>query len=163
MSDDDLKPMTDADLKPAAPLTTPGLDLDGATTADNGRAADAKQALRDGVSKGAGQITEKLRLYADDGKERAGTALDQLSQLLTDAATQVDDKLGAQYGQYARTAADQVQGFAETVRNKDLDELVDDARGFVKASPGVAIGIAAALGFVVARLVQSGTDSRIDG
>jgi ElaB/YqjD/DUF883 family membrane-anchored ribosome-binding protein len=158
MSDDDLKPMTDADIKPAT--TTTGLDLDSATTADTSRAADAKQALRDGVSKGAGQITEKLRLYADDGKERAGTALDQLSQLLTDAASQVDDKLGAQYGQYARSAADQVQGFAETVRNKDLDEIVDDARGFVKASPGVAIGIAAALGFVIARLVQSGTDSR---
>ena len=81
-----------------------------------------------------------------------------MSQALNDAATQVDEKLGAQYGQYARSAATQVQGFADTVRNKDVDELLDDARAFVRASPAVAIGVAAALGFAVARLFQAGVD-----
>jgi ElaB/YqjD/DUF883 family membrane-anchored ribosome-binding protein len=172
MPDDDLKPLTDADIAPAAPAATATTDFDvdpvnnPAGAADTGDAKpklDAKQAIRDGASKAAGQATEKLRAYADDGKERAGTALDQLSQLLTDAATQVDGKLGEQYGQYARSAADQVQGFADTVRNKDVDDLIEDARGFVKASPGVAIGIAATLGFVVARLVQSGVEARDQG
>ncbi len=173
MPDDDLKPMTDADIAPAAPAITATTDFDvdpaqgpDADTPDTDATKpklDAKQAIRDGASKAAGQATEKLRAYADDGKERAGSALDQLSQLLTDAAAQVDGKLGEQYGQYARSAADQVQGFAETVRNKDVDALIDDARGFVKASPGVAIGIAAALGFVVARLVQSGVEARDQG
>lgn len=172
MPDDDLKPLTDADIAPAAPAATATTDFDvdpannPAGTTDTGDAKprlDAKQAIRDGASKAAGQATEKLRAYADDGKERAGTALDQLSQLLTDAATQVDGKLGEQYGQYARSAADQVQGFADTVRNKDVDDLIEDARGFVKASPGVAIGIAATLGFVVARLVQSGVEARDQG
>lgn len=173
MPDDDLKPLTDADIAPAAPAATAttDFDVDPAHGADTGAAGtddakprlDAKQAIRDGASKAAGQATEKLRAYADDGKERAGTALDQLSQLLTDAATQVDGKLGEQYGQYARSAADQVQGFADTVRNKDIDDLIEDARGFVKASPGVAIGIAATLGFVVARLVQSGVEARDQG
>ena len=172
MPDDDLKPLTDADIAPAAPAATATTDFDvdpannpaGATdTGDAKPRLDAKQAIRDGASKAAGQATEKLRAYADDGKERASTALDQLSQLLTDAATQVDGKLGEQYGQYARSAADQVQGFADTVRNKDVDDLIEDARGFVKASPGVAIGIAATLGFVVARLVQSGVEARDQG
>jgi len=177
MPDDDLKPLTDADIAPAAPATTATTDFDvdpahrtGTSGADTGTDTDgskpkldAKQAIRDGASKAAGQATEKLRAYADDGKERAGSALDQLSQLLTDAAAQVDGKLGEQYGQYARSAADQVQGFADTVRNKDVDALIDDARGFVKASPGVAIGIAAALGFVVARLVQAGVETRDQG
>jgi len=177
MPDDDLKPLTDADIAPAAPETTATTSFDvdpahrtGTSGADTGTDTDgskpkldAKQAIRDGASKAAGQATEKLRAYADDGKERAGSALDQLSQLLTDAAAQVDGKLGEQYGQYARSAADQVQGFADTVRNKDVDALIDDARGFVKASPGVAIGIAAALGFVVARLVQAGVETRDQG
>ncbi len=171
MPDDDLKPLTDADVAPAAPAATATTDFDvdpahgtdNSDTDDTKPKLDAKQAIRDGASKAAGQATEKLRAYADDGKERAGSALDQLSQLLTDAATQVDGKLGEQYGQYARSAADQVQGFAETVRNKEIDDLIADARGFVKASPGVAIGIAAALGFVVARLVQSGVEARDQG
>ena len=68
-------------------------------------------------------------------------------------------KLGAQYGQYARSAADQVQGLSTAVRDKDIDELLDDARAIVRKSPAVAISAAAALGFIVARLVQSGLDA----
>ena len=41
-----------------------------------------------------------------------------------------------------------------------VDELVDDVRDFVRASPGVAIGIAATVGFTLARLVQAGIDER---
>ena len=78
--------------------------------------------------------------------------------MLTDAAGQVDEKLGQQYGQYARSAADQVQGFAETVKGKDVEDLLEDARRFVRASPAAAIGVAAALGFAVARLVQAGVE-----
>ncbi len=176
MADDDLKPISDGDIvtppattqfQPAEPLKTAGVEFESAST-DTGTLAGAgasktdaaKQAIRDTTGKVGQQATEKLRLYADDGKARAGSALDQLSQLLIDAAGQVDEKLGAQYGQYARSAADQVQGFADTVKNKDVDDLLEDVRSFVRASPGVAIGAAAALGFVVARLFQSGLDDR---
>ncbi|MFS0771420.1 hypothetical protein [Sphingomonas sp. 1P08PE] len=173
MADNDLTPMTDGDIappptttrfEPAAPLKNEGVDFSPADagTDSGSRTGDARQAIRDGAGKVGQQATEKLRALADDGKSRAGSALDQLSQLLTDAAGQVDDKLGDQYGQYARSAADQVSGFADTIRQKDMDELLEDARGLVKASPAVAIGIAAALGFVVARLVQSGVDAQQD-
>ena len=172
MADDDLKPISDGDIvtppastafQPAEPLKDAGVEFAPAsddTGTTTSKTETAKQAIRDTTGKVGQQATEKLRAYADDGKARAGSALDQLSQLLIDAAGQVDDKLGAQYGQYARTAADQVQGFAETVKNKDVDDLLEDARDFVRASPGVAIGAAAALGFVVARLFQSGLDDR---
>ncbi|MDP1026065.1 hypothetical protein Q5H91_02480 [Sphingomonas sp. KR1UV-12] len=172
MADNDITPMTDGDItpppastqfEPATPLKTEGVDFSPAdASAGSGRTTDAKQAIRDGAGKVGQQASEKLRSFADDGKARAGSALDQLSQLLTDAAGQVDDKLGGQYGQYARTAADQVSGFSDTIKNKNVDELIEDARGFVKASPAVAIGIAAALGFAVARLVQSGVDAQRD-
>lgn len=156
---DQATPMTDADVLPAAdgaradaPLKTAG------DTGLGGATASARQALRDNAGKLGQQATDKLRIAADDGKARAGGALDQVAQLLTDAADQVDGKLGEQYGRYARDAAGQVQTFAETVRNKDVDELLDDARSFVRASPAVAIGIAAALGFAAARLIQAGVD-----
>ncbi|MDA4835074.1 hypothetical protein NY536_26950, partial [Enterobacter hormaechei] len=91
-------------------------------------------------------------------KEKAGSALDQLSQLIGDAAAQVDEKLGAQYGDYARQAAGTVSRFSDQVKGKDVDDLVEDVRSFVRESPGVAVGVAAALGFAFARLVQSGID-----
>lgn len=116
----------------------------------------ATQLIKDSAAKIGQQATDRARGYLDDGKTRAGDALDELVRMMTDAAGTVDEKLGEQYGQYARSAADKVQGFSEGLRAKELDDLIDDARGFVQKSPAVAIGTAAALGFVLVRLIQSG-------
>lgn len=173
MPDNDLRPMTDGDIEtppatttfePAAPLKNAGVDFeptpDSTDTRQAERTAGAKQAIRDGAAKAQAQAGDKVRAFADQNKAKAGGALDQLVKMLTDAATQVDDKVGAQYGQYAHSAADQVQGLSDTIKNKDVDELLEDARALVRRSPTAAIGVAAALGFVVARLVQSGVDAR---
>lgn len=127
---------------------------------DKGTIAGAKQALLDNVTKGREQAGDKARLFAEDGKSKATNALGQLSTLLTDAAAQVDEKLGEQYGQYARQAADRVQGFSSAVDAKSVDDLIEDVRELVKKSPAVAVGVAAGLGFVVARLLSSGLDHR---
>ena len=130
---------------------------------DNGdisaKAGDAKLAIKDSANKYTAQATDKVRTFAEDGKARASGALEQVAQLLNDAAGQVDEKLGAQYGSYARSAADSVSGFADQVNAKDVDELFDDARELVRKSPAIAVGAAAAVGFVIARLVQSGVDA----
>lgn len=120
---------------------------------------DTRQALKDGASKYGAQATDRIRTLADTGKEKAGGALDQFSTLLTDAAGQVDEKLGAQYGDYARQAAGLVSDFSDSIKTKNVDDLLEDARGIVRQSPAVAIGVAAALGFVLARLAQSGIDA----
>ena len=41
---------------------------------------------------------------------------------------------------------------------KQVDDILEDTRQFIRKSPGVAIGAAAAIGFVLARLVRSGRD-----
>lgn len=147
--------MADNDLKPVDDLAATTIDT---ARAEASKLGDATQALKDGATKLGAQATEKVRHYADEGKARAGGALDQIAQLLTDAAGTVDEKLGDQYGHYARSAAGSVSNFADSLKAKDVDELIDDARDFVRKSPAVAIGIAAAVGFALARVVQSGVD-----
>jgi ElaB/YqjD/DUF883 family membrane-anchored ribosome-binding protein len=120
------------------------------------------QALKDGATKLGKQATDKARTYAEDGKARAGGALDELAKMMGDAAGQVDEKVGAQYGDYARSAAGAISNFSDSIKNKDIDALIADARDFVRKSPAVAIGTAAALGFVVARLVKAGLDADRD-
>lgn len=165
MADTDAQPMTTGDVAAAGTVTTAEPLKGGVTRLDDAadttgtKATEAKQVIKDNASKYGQQAADKARLFAEDGKARAGTALEQVAQLLTDAAAQVDDKLGAQYGGYARSAADSVSDFAEQVRSKDIDALVDDVTALVRKSPAVAVGAAAALGFVVARLVQSGIDA----
>ena len=102
------------------------------------------------------QASDKARSLASQGKDKATDALGDASRFLEDAARTVEDKFGAQYGGYARTAASSVSGFADSLKNKDVDELVDDARELVRKSPAIAIGAAAAVGFLFARLLKSG-------
>ena len=128
-----------------------------------GGAAEAtslKQTLTDKTAEVRGQAGEKVRQFAEDGKARASGALDELAKMLADAADQVDEKLGGQFGQYARSTADHVQGFSSSLNDKSIDDMVEVAREFVRKSPAAAIGIATALGFVVARLAAAGLDQR---
>jgi ElaB/YqjD/DUF883 family membrane-anchored ribosome-binding protein len=131
------------------------------TVVDNDTGASAKpgvQTLKDNVIKFANDAGDKAKAAAEDGKTRAGGALDELATMLRDAAGSVDEKVGDQYGQYARSAADAVANFSQSLQSKQVDDLIDEAREFVKKSPAIAIGTAAAIGFVLARLVKAGLD-----
>lgn len=152
-------PPSGTSFQPAAPLGAQGVEFS-AESGSGGKLDTAKQAVRDNASKLTGQAGDKAREYAQQGLLRAHEGLGQLTRTIEDAASQIDEKLGAQYGDYARQAAGQVTAFADRLQAKDVDELVDDVRGFVRASPGVAIGIAATVGFTLARLVQAGLDDR---
>ncbi len=96
--------------------------------------------------------------YANDAKLRTGDALRNLGKVIADTAAVIDENLGARYGDYARTAGSKVSSFGDTVEKKDLTELGNDTREFVKKSPGVAIGIAAVAGFLITRMLKSGSD-----
>ncbi len=156
----------DADLNSSAGGTvgfTPASTLDepafGTTDDTSTTAAGTKQTLKDEASKLGVKATEKARGLADEGKLRATSALDEFSRLMDDAAGTVDEKLGEQYGQYARSAAQAISGFSDDLRGKEIEDLLADAREFVRKSPAIAIGTAAALGFVLARVVKAGVDT----
>lgn len=101
-----------------------------------------------------GQAKQRAAELARDGKTRASDGLATLGKTVSDNAAAIDDKLGAQYGDYARTAARTLQDTAAKLDAKDFNELGDDAREFVRKSPGAAIGIAAVAGFFLAKLFR---------
>lgn len=91
---------------------------------------------------------------AYDGKTKASEAMSSLGKIVSDNAATIDDKLGAKYGDYARTASRSLQTTAEKLDAKSVDELGEDARDAVRKSPAAAVGIAAVVGFMVARLFR---------
>lgn len=109
------------------------------------------------------QAGGKVREFADTGKTRATDMLEELSRVVADTADSIDERLGNNYGEYARKAADGVSGFADSLRGKDVDELYDDVRSAVRKSPGLAIGIAAVVGFTLVRLVKAGLPEENEG
>jgi len=114
--------------------------------------------VRDQVTNLRGQAGTRLRGFADDGKSKATGLLDDFSEVITDAARSVDQKFGEDYGEYAHRAAGAVSSFAERMRAKSVDDIVDDTRDFVRKSPAIAIGIAAVAGFALMRVVKTGLD-----
>ena len=116
------------------------------------------ESLRDQAGNFASQAGAKMKDAATQGKDKASGALDELSSMVGDLANTLDEKVGAQYGDYARKAASAVSSAAGSIKSKDVEELIDDARTFVREKPAIAIGAAAAVGFVLTRLFKAGSD-----
>jgi ElaB/YqjD/DUF883 family membrane-anchored ribosome-binding protein len=102
------------------------------------------------------QGVDRVREFAVGGKTRASDALEELSRVFADTAETIDERLGREYGEYARKASDAVSGFVDTLRRKEVDEIYQDMSNAVRKSPGVAIGVAAVVGFALARVVKAG-------
>jgi ElaB/YqjD/DUF883 family membrane-anchored ribosome-binding protein len=120
------------------------------------------QQLKEEASKLGTQAADRAREFAGQGKERATTALDEVAKMFEGAALDVDARLGEEYGKYARSAAQGITSFADGLRGKQVDDLITDATELVKKSPVLAVGAAAAVGFVIARLIKSGVDAASD-
>lgn len=104
------------------------------------------------------QAGKVARNAAATAKDTTGSAMQSLAKLISDTAGTVDSKLGPQYGDYARTAAEAVAGAAKSLDDTDIDQLIEEARTFVRKSPAVAIGAAAIAGFVLMRLAKGSGD-----
>jgi hypothetical protein len=112
--------------------------------------------LREQVTALKGQAGERVRDFAESGKTRASDALEELSRVVAETAETIDERMGGQYGEYARKASDSVSTFADTLRRTDVDELYGNVQAAVRKSPAIAIGIAAVVGFTLARLIKAG-------
>lgn len=144
------------------PTVNSNLTEEAANTAETGKRGPA-EAFREQAGKFGNDAADRARTFAGEGKDRATGALDEMAKLFESAAGEVDTKLGEQYGQYARTAAQGISNFSESLRNKDVDVLWKDASDFVKKSPVIAVGAAAAVGFVLARVLKSGIEAATSG
>lgn len=118
--------------------------------------------VRSGGDKLSEQAADKARGFVGQGIERSSEALANVSKLVGDTASGLDERLGPEYGDYARRAAETLESTANRLASKDPDELIDDTRNFIRKSPAIALAGAAIVGFAVARLVKSGLSAGDD-
>lgn len=118
-------------------------------------AHDRADHYREKISTTSSEWADQAKVRATDlaveGKAKASEAMAGLGKIVADNAGLIDEKVGAKYGDYARTAAQSIQDAATKLDSKDINELAGDAKEFVRKSPGVAIGLAAVAGFILAR------------
>lgn len=118
--------------------------------------------LRSGSEKLSGQAAGKARDFVGQGIEKSAEALANVGRMVGETAPSLDEKLGADYGNYARRAAEAIESAASSIASKNADELIDDTRNFVRKSPAVALAGAAVAGFVMARLIKTGLSAALD-
>lgn len=142
-----------SDLSPTS--TTPTAD----PATAGGKSSGVRDALRGGTDKLKSSASDKAYGFLGQGIERSSAGLNNVSALIGDTAASIDERLGSQYGDYARQAAGAVERAATGLAGKDPEELIEDVRGLVRKSPGIALAGAAILGFALVRVVKSGLDS----
>jgi len=171
----DLPEGTDAIIEPAEPENSGVIATDRAaddeggaklTIDDPGISSSSSGGLADRIRTGreqfANQAGDKARGLVSQGLERTAEALANVSKMIGDTADGIEERLGPEYGDYARRAAGAIENTANSIASKDPDELVDDTRNFVRNSPGIALAGAAVVGFVVARLLKTGLAANED-
>jgi ElaB/YqjD/DUF883 family membrane-anchored ribosome-binding protein len=137
-------------------VPAPSGDAERSVTGSGSAERGLAHRFREGREQLSSQAGERARGLVSQGLERTSEALANVSKMVGDTAPGIEERLGAEYGDYARRAAGAIENVANTIAEKDADELIEDTRNFVRNSPGIALAGAAVLGFVVARLVKSG-------
>jgi hypothetical protein len=120
------------------------------TTVGSGLATDLKQQ--------AGEITEqakaKAREAAHSGQSAAADQLEHLAQGVRRSAENFDDEQ-AWVKQGLSTAAESLERFSSTLRDRDLGDLMSEAEGVARRHPVVFAAACAFAGFALVRFLKS--------
>ena len=132
----------------------------GTSSSDDSGSSGSTGGVRGLISNATTKVKDeagtRARGFVGQGLQQGGTTLTNIASLVEDTVEQIGERLGPQYADYARTASQTLNRYATTLQNKDPDELVDDARDFIRKSPSVALGAAAVVGFGLVRLIKAG-------
>jgi hypothetical protein len=91
-------------------------------------------------------------------KTRATEALRGVVAALRQGSQPLRENDQAMLADYAGKAADQLEQFSTRVRERDLTELMDDAKRFARRQPALFVGAAFAAGVLAARFLKSSPD-----
>jgi methyl-accepting chemotaxis protein len=142
-------------------------------------AGQAKDLVRDVKTKASGLTDEVTRAAKDNASQLGNAAMDMANTAKdkVEAAVSQRKSLGADYigslaqatgraahefeaelpqaAHYIRQASEQMQGVADTVRQRDVRELVGEVQDFARRQPTLFFGGAVVLGFAALRFLKS--------
>ncbi|RKK03251.1 hypothetical protein EBE87_00710 [Pseudoroseomonas wenyumeiae] len=139
-------------------------------------AKNAGAALKDEAQRVASEVASQGAKVAEDvksvGQELGSAAADKAEALaeqgkqagvergigLADATRRVADDLegtSPEIARHVRTAADSIENVANSLRERSVGDLMQDATSFARQQPGAFFGAAVLAGFAIARFAKS--------
>jgi hypothetical protein len=103
----------------------------------------------------ASRTSEQAKSQLANHKHNASQSMVPIQSALRESAQQLRNQGQGQVGDYAEKAADQVERFSTYLRQTEVDEIMEEVRGFARRRPGLFVGSAAAVGFFATRFLKS--------
>ena len=141
----------------------------GTTPADTGNSSQVGQATEQAKQQGqqfaqqarqqaselANRGNEEIKGQLANQKHQAAQRMTPVQAALRETGQQLRNQGQGPVAEYADKAADQVERFAGYLRENDVDQLLDEARGFARRRPALFLGSAVAIGFFATRFLKS--------
>jgi hypothetical protein len=121
--------------------------------------SDARKVGSDLVSAARDSAVSML----DAQRDRAADQIAAIGEALRQSSEPLESTGVGSLVQYANQAADQVCGFAESVRERSWNELAGDLESFARRSPILFMTSAVALGFIAGRFLLSSSERTAAG
>ena len=110
----------------------------------------------------ANDATGKVKTALNDQKAAGADYIGNIAQAVHRAAGEFDGDV-PQAAQYIRQAAAQLDSVANSVRERDMGELIGDVRQFARRQPTLFFGGALILGFAALRFFKSSSPDTVRG
>lgn len=116
------------------------------------------EAVREG-SKLAGRVKDKAASFAEEQKRSGAEKLGSIAGAVKRAADDLEQQ-SPQTAGYVRSAAESVEDFSASLRDRKVEDLASDARDFARRQPWLVFGGAVLAGLAVTRFLKSSRNDR---
>jgi len=107
-----------------------------------------------------GRVRERATAQLSTQKDRATDGLGSVAQAVRQSTQHLRDGKHETIAQYVERAADQIDRFSNELKNRDVNQLVNDVQRFARRQPALFVGSAFAIGVVGARFLKSSADNQ---
>jgi ElaB/YqjD/DUF883 family membrane-anchored ribosome-binding protein len=108
------------------------------------------------------RVRERATQQLSNQKNRATDGLGNIASAVRQSAQPLRDQHHETIASYVGKAADQLEKLSSSLRERDVPELLDDARRFARERPAVFIGASFAAGLMAARFFKSSAENDAD-
>lgn len=123
-------------------------------------ATEQLEALKEQAAGQIAEATDKAKSFAAEQKDFAGDQLGGIANAISKVAGELESSDQATVAGYARDLAGGMKSVSESVKARNVDELVAMAEDFGRKQPLAFLGAAALAGFVASRFVLASAQRR---
>jgi hypothetical protein len=106
------------------------------------------------------RVKESAAAQLSNQKERATEGLGSIATAVRQSSQPLRNNKQDMIAEYVEKAADQLEQFSTRLRERDVNDLMDDAQQFARRRPALFVGAAFVAGVAAARFLKSSSEHR---